>query len=183
MATFPELLANLDSKPQVRGRQFEHICKWFLENEPGYQSQLKRVWLWNDWPDAWGPDAGIDLVAEAANGELWAIQAKAYSEDHSITKRDVDTFLSESSRQQFTFRLLIATTNEIGRTADRTFRDQEKPAGRLFLSDLERYELDWPGSPADLQPARPKPKKPRPHQREAIDAVLAGFAEENRAVA
>jgi predicted helicase len=175
MATFTELLARLGPSPQDKGDQFEHICKWFLENEPGYRSQLKRVWLWAEWPDAWAPDAGIDLVAKAASGDLWAVQAKAYSEDHSITKRDVDTFLSESSRPQFAFRLLIATTNEIGRTAERTLKDQEKPVGRLLLSDLERCELDWPRSPADLRPARAKPKTPRPHQREAIDAVLNGF--------
>jgi superfamily II DNA or RNA helicase len=182
MATIQHLLANLDRslQVQVRGQQFEHICKWFLENEPGYRSQLKRVWLWNEWPDAWAPDAGIDLVAEAANGDLWAIQAKAYSDTTSITKRDVNTFLSESSRPQFAFRLLIATTNEIGRTAERTLKDQEKPVGRLLLSDLERYELDWPRSPADLRPVKPKPKKPRPHQREAIDAVLRGFEEHDR---
>ena len=62
----------------------------------------------------WGADAGIDLVAEATNGDLWAVQAKAYSADYSITKPDVDTFLSESSREEFSFRLLIATTNHIG---------------------------------------------------------------------
>jgi predicted helicase len=151
MGTIQHLLGSLDASPQVRGKQFEHLCKWFLENEPGYRRQLKKVWLWDDWPDAWGADAGIDLVAEAVNDDLWAAQAKAYSEHYPITKRDVDTFLSESARPQFAFRLLIGTTNKMGRTAERTLRDQEKPVGRLGLSDLERVEL-WPGSAADLRP-------------------------------
>ncbi|MGO8967663.1 MAG: hypothetical protein ACLQGN_29755 [Mycobacterium sp.] len=47
----------------------------------------------------------------------WAIQAKAYDTATWITKRDVDTFLAESGRSEFSFRLLIATTNWIGRTA------------------------------------------------------------------
>ena len=51
MATIQHLLGNLDASPQVRGKQFEHICKWFLETSPSTR-QLKRVWLWEDWPDA-----------------------------------------------------------------------------------------------------------------------------------
>jgi len=37
-----------------------------------------------------GPDAGIDLVAQANDGTLWAIQAKAYAPDNTVTKHDVD---------------------------------------------------------------------------------------------
>ena len=56
MATLPELLANLDANIQVRGHQFEHICKWYLENDPKYRLETKKVWLWKDWPGKWGPD-------------------------------------------------------------------------------------------------------------------------------
>jgi predicted helicase len=52
--------------------------------------QLKYVWLWNEWPERWGSDFGIDLVAETTVGGLWAIQAKAYDPEYSITKYDVD---------------------------------------------------------------------------------------------
>jgi predicted helicase len=75
--------------------QWEHVCKWFLETGPVYRTQLKKIWLWSKW---WGPDAGIDLVAEAKDGTLWAIQAKAYAPDNAVTKHDVDSFLSESAR-------------------------------------------------------------------------------------
>ena len=34
-----------------RGQQFERVCKkWYLENAPEYRSQIRRVWLWNEWP-------------------------------------------------------------------------------------------------------------------------------------
>src|ERR1700722_18203334 len=89
--------------PDQRGKQFERYCKWFLQNDSRYRAQIKNVWLWNEWPDNWGRDKGIDLVAEAHNGELWAIQAKAYDANYYITKEDVDTFLSESSRKQIVF--------------------------------------------------------------------------------
>ena len=73
-----ELLSRLDPDPRVRGRQFERICAWYLRNAPEYRDRFRRVWLWKDWPEAWAPDAGIDLVAEEHDGDLWAIQAKAY---------------------------------------------------------------------------------------------------------
>ena len=88
-----------------------------------------------------GGDAGVDLVARHQDGSLWAIQAKAYGPDYSIKKADVDTFLSESARKQFSYRLLIATTNRIGRTALRTLENQEKPAGLLLRSDLGRADI------------------------------------------
>jgi predicted helicase len=56
------------------------------------------------------------LVAEGRNGYLWAIQAKADDAAYRVTKRDVNKFFAESGRKIFSYRLLIATTNLIGRT-------------------------------------------------------------------
>src|SRR5262249_23224621 len=137
-----------------------------------YSHELRRVWLWNDWPGRWGGDAGIDLVAEDRRGHLWAIQAKAYAPAVTISKKDVDTFLSESGRPDFSFRLLIATTNLIGRTAKRTIEGQEKQASVLLLSDLESADVDWPSTPNTLHPRRLTPHKPWPHQRKAVRDVL-----------
>ena len=73
------VLAALDVGERVRGRGFERLCKWVLENEPEYAALLERVWLWDEWPDNLGrSDAGIDLVARTREGKLWAIQAKHY---------------------------------------------------------------------------------------------------------
>lgn len=36
------------------GRDFERLCKWVLENVPEYAARLERVWLWDEWPGAWG---------------------------------------------------------------------------------------------------------------------------------
>jgi len=174
------LLESLDADAGRRGKQFEHICKWFLMNDPVYRQQLRRVWLWKEWRDKWGPDAGIDLVAEDCGGQLWAIQAKAYDPAYSITKHDVDTFLSESARPEFSFRLLIATTDRIRKTAARTLQAQEKPASRLLLADLRSAQVSWPRSPSDLRPAKLRPKRPRPYQREAITAVVCGFESADR---
>jgi superfamily II DNA or RNA helicase len=174
-AQFSDLVRSLSPDPVIRGREFEEICRWLLLNSPVYRSRIRTVWRWDEWPGRWGADAGIDLVAEEYDGSLWAIQAKAYAPEYAITKADVDSFLSESARPQFSFRLLIATTNRLGATARRTIWEQEKPASLLMLGDLELANADWPSSPGDLRPARPLRRLPRPHQNEAIRSVLNGF--------
>ena len=181
MGDFDQLLANLDPNSRVRGRQFEHICKWFLTNDPTYRSTLRRVWLWDEWVGRWGGDAGIDLVAEDHDGRLWAIQAKAYDPVNTVTKADVDKFLAESSRAVFSYRLLIATTDKLHHVARRTINDQEKQVAFVGLSDLLTSEVDWPTDPLDMRPSPPpKPARPREHQREAIRDVVKGFTKSDR---
>jgi len=90
MGTFDGLVGELDPDNALRrGKQFEHVCKWFLTNDPTYKSTLRKVWLWDEWEGRWGGDAGIDLVAEDHDGRLWAIQAKAYDPANAVTKHDV----------------------------------------------------------------------------------------------
>jgi hypothetical protein len=54
---------------------------------------------------------------------------------------DVDTFLSESGRPEFSFRLLIRDHQPHGSTAKRTIEGQEKRASVLLLGDLEAAEV------------------------------------------
>jgi predicted helicase len=181
VATFSELFTRLDPDPRVRGKQFEHICQWFLTNDPVYKHELRRVWLWDEWTGRWGGDAGIDLVAEDRTGKLWAIQAKAYDPAYRVTKRDVNKFLAESGREVFTYRMLIATTNLIGRIGERTIQDQEKRVSFFRLNDLQAADVNWPASPTALRAARPcKPARPQNYQREAIKKVIKGFTSADR---
>lgn len=118
------------------GRRFEQLCQWFLSTDPEYAGELRNVWLWNEWPGPgkWGPDDGIDLVAETVSGALWAIQCKAYDPRYAVKKEDVDSFLSASGRPDFSFRLLIATTDRVGRTAAKTMEGQAIPASFVGLA-------------------------------------------------
>ncbi len=179
MGRLEGLLGQLDALPQARGREFERLCKWFLENDPLYVAQLEKVWLWDEWPGRWGPDTGIDLVAKTKTGELWAIQAKAYGADQTVTKADIDSFLSESAREGFTFRLLIATTDRLSTNAKRTLAGQKVPAQALMRSHLLDRDLDWPSRLGE-KPKRRKPYTPRPHQKRAIKAVVKGFEASDR---
>lgn len=181
MGSFGELMERLDANSAVRrGRQFELVCQWFLTHYPMYSGQLRRVWLWDEWPGRWGIDAGIDLVAEDNEGRLWAVQAKCYDQSYRVTKKDVNRFLAEAGRPIFDYRLLIATTNRMDKIAERTIRGQGT-ASVVNLADLEAAELNWPTGPDRLTTARPiKRKKPRPHQREAISDVIKGFQHNDR---
>lgn len=182
VGVFDDLAAQFDpASTKRRGDQFEAVCKWFLENDPSYQPLLRRVWLWDDWPGRKGGDSGIDLVAEDHDGKLWAIQAKAYDPAYSISKRDIDKFVAESSRTIFTHRQLIGTTDKRHHIATRLMDDLNIPfIGLTRLREADDY-LDWPASPAALRPSKPPtPKKPHDYQKTAIADVVKGFTTADR---
>ena len=178
---FFDFYNSLDIDPAKRGKQFEHFVKWFLKSDPEWSTQVDQVWLWDEWPQRWGADCGVDLVFRHKNGEHWAVQAKCYSTYYDITKHDVDKFLSESNRPLIQHRLLIATTDRIGGNARQVCDAQEKPVIRFLLSDFERAALDYPANFAALPQAKRKPRpEPRDHQNEARAAVVQGLQTADR---
>ena len=139
-----------------------------------YKSKLKQVWLWDDWPDCWGRDCGIDLVAEDFNGNNWAIQAKCYDPKYSVTKKDIDSFLSESTNPKIQQRLLIATTEGLGPNAKAVINRQHEtiPVNQLMLADLLDAPIVWPKSLDQLSTGGVKKAyTPKPYQQIAIDKV------------
>ncbi|HUX64525.1 DEAD/DEAH box helicase [Sulfuricella sp.] len=178
---FSDFYNSLDADPAKRGKQFEHFVKWFLKADPEWATQVDQVWLWEEYPERWGMDCGIDLVFRHKNGEHWAVQTKCYSPDYDITKHDVDKFLSESNRKGIHHRLLIATTDRIGGNAKQVCDAQEKPVIRFLLSDFERAALDYPANLAVLPQAKRKARpEPRDHQNEARTAVVQGLQTADR---
>ena len=60
--TFAELCEQLHPDNDVRGKQFEHIVKWYLQNDPYYSHELRSVERWKDSPHRWQKnECGIDL--------------------------------------------------------------------------------------------------------------------------
>jgi len=108
------------------------------------------------------------------------VQAKAYDPAYRAKKADVDSFLSESARPEFSYRLLIAATDLIGETARRTLAGQEKPAGVLLRSQLARAGVSWPRTVGELAPAPPLRKHALGHQHEAVAEILTGFSAHDR---
>jgi predicted helicase len=146
MASFSDLLLTFHADSGKRGKQFEHFVKWFLRNDPEWATRVDEVWLWNDYPEQWGRDCGIDLVFKDKNEQTWAVQAKCYSPNYQITKSDVDKFLSESNRKEINHRLLVVTTDRIGANARQVLDGQEKSVIRYHLSHFESAAVDYPDS-------------------------------------
>jgi predicted helicase len=167
-----------------QGARFERLMKAFLTTDPVYADQFSQVWLWSEWPGNQGKhDTGIDLVAEdRLTGGLVAIQCKFYAPTSTISKDDIDTFLSESGKEGFVERIVVSTTDKWNHHAENAIKNQQVPVRRIGMSDLEASSVDW----AQFSIETPEvlvtvgKKTPRPHQVNAIRAAMTGFANFDR---
>ena len=175
------LLTELDGlTAKAKGDAFERVARWIFRTAPLYRSQLEQVWLWNDFPKSWGADIGIDLIAEPVEGKLWAIQAKAYAPDASVTWRDISTFVGASAARREIGHLVLITT--AGSVAPNALK-QLQASGKSFtiLTRDKLLELGLPDvTLRDLRPKKVPRFRPRPHQKEAIRDALKGFKEHDR---
>lgn len=191
--TMQELLNNLRKKfnnERDKGTAFEKLIKIYLENEPKYNALLSKVWTWKEFPYRENVgDTGIDLVAETYENDFWAIQCKFYDEAYNITKGDVDTFLSTSSKffyvdgkqKKFSYRLIASSTNHYNHNAEETLQNQDPPVGKLGLNDLLESQIDWEKySLASQNIPIIQKKSPREDQDKAIKKVIKGFEKYDR---
>ena len=146
---FSDLIRQIESSKN-KGLEFEKFCKWFLENEPKWSNSISRIWFWDAWPNKWGPDCGIDLVVERTDSKLIAVQAKCYTGQNTVTKKDIDSFLSETSRKIFNSRLLIISNNNLSPNAARTIIGQEKPVKVLDRQYFESLDFRFQDYKIDL---------------------------------
>jgi predicted helicase len=177
-----------------KGDRFERLMQAYLQTDPQYAHQFKKVWLWNEFPgrnDLGGGDTGIDLVALTHDNDYWAIQCKCYQEDAIIDKPAVDSFLSTSSREfkdenykttKFAQRLWISTTNKWGPNATEAIRNQNPPVTRINLHDLIEAPVDWEKLEQGIHGAKARTEKKKifPHVFEVRDIVHEYFKTNER---
>lgn len=177
MATFDEFYASLPAESGMRGEFFEKIfVPWFLKTDPVWSSTIKSLWLWADYPYWWGIDCGIDLVYEDISGKHWAVQCKCVSPDREISKAEIDSFLSESNDPRIFGRLLIASTDGIGKNALQVINRQEKQVICFLREHFRNSAVDFPKAPHNLASGRRKKLfSPKAHQQEAIRNVVEGL--------
>ncbi len=164
------------------GSKFERLMKQYLTIDPLYKNKYSDVWLWMDWPDRDGSDTGIDLVAKERHREGYcAIQCKCYEPTQTIQKTDIDSFFTASGKQPFTSRLIISTTDEWGKHANKAIENQQPPVTRIGVSDLANSPVDWSQftQANDLLGLKSK-KSLRAHQKTALKDVIAGFKKSHR---
>lgn len=196
MATHPfdSLIASLPrDTTKALGDAFEKVAMWFLRTDPEYRLLVKQVWLWDEWDGRWGTDTGIDLVVEDFDGELWAVQAKGYAADGSLSYGDLATFFSACSRRftldgierQFAMGLLISSAETLGAKALDHMGSSSVPIALAMRDRLRSSDVEWPATieaiASNRAAERPKPKGPRPHQAQAIRDTVACLADNDRA--
>jgi superfamily II DNA or RNA helicase len=182
MATFDEFYRSLPEDSGKRGEFFEKVfVPWFLRTDPEWSNKIEKIWLWDEYPDRWGKDCGIDLVYRDNTGKHWAVQSKCVSPDREISKAEINSFLSESNDPRIHGRLLIASTNGIGKNAMQVIERQEKQVVCFLREHFRQSEVEFPSTALDLATGRRKDKRrPRPHQEEAIRNVAEGLKTQDR---
>ncbi|MGN6127568.1 MAG: DEAD/DEAH box helicase [Humibacter sp.] len=168
-----------------RGTKFERLMKQFLVTDVQWAALFDTVWMWNEWPERTGHDVGIDLVArERDTGNLVAVQCKFYDPTHTLSKPDIDTFLSASGKHPFAGRLVVSTTDKWNKNAEDAVHNQQIPVQRIGLTDLLDSSIDWeqfdPTTKGTPELAIKAKRELRSYQRVALEKVRAGLAEGER---
>lgn len=167
-----------------KGSKFERLIKRYLELEPKYADQFSDVWMWNDWPGRNGKvDTGIDLVArDRYTGELTAIQCKFFDPQRRLEKKQIDSFFTAAGKVEFSYGMVVSTTDDWSKHAEDALEGQSKPMTRLRLRDLAESTIDWEQfsleKPEEM--VRSAAKQPRKYQWDAIEDVKAGFSAGDR---
>ena len=198
MTTFDEILDKYRAEALSRsgyGTRFEELMAGFLRTYPLYDGLLSDVFLWKDFPYRGqfgkGGDIGIDIVARTSEGEWWAVQCKMYERGHVVSKADIDSFMSASSKTfsdgigadtGFSRRLLIATTDNLGGNTQATLENQSPPVSTLMYNTLVDARVDWDALERNVhgKKARMPICTLRPHQQRALDAALEHYRDDTR---
>jgi superfamily II DNA or RNA helicase len=183
MATFDQFINSIIADGND-GKAFERFCKHFLETSPEYAHQFDKVWLWDDWPNKWSHDKGIDLVAKYKGRNTYcAVQAKCYAAHNTVPYNEVTNFLADSSRTEIEDRILMMSTNKLNeKTSKEVISGQEKQVTILDRDYFEnKVKFDYPSHISELGKAKAKPPAtPRKHQITAINDVEKGLQENDR---
>ena len=168
------------------GIAFEKLTKVFLENDATQTQQYEKVWRYSDWAadrEGYGRnDIGIDLVAKIRDQETFcAVQCKCYDSEASITKADLDSFVSASATKDFS-RLLLIDTSSVGiaPNAQQVLDNLEKEYLRIQTGELENSRIDWLTLIREDRIRLRKKYEALPHQKEALAKVEEGFKEHAR---
>lgn len=167
-----------------KGTYFEELIACYLRNEATYRDLYDDVWTYAQWAELQGVDkrdTGIDLVAKTqGTGEYHAIQCKLYAEDYRLQRSDIDSFFTASGKKPFTHRVIVSTTNHWSEHAEDALRDQQPPASKIDLHDLESSQIDWNSYAPKAVPVLKEKKQLREHQRAALTAAEAGLSSADR---
>lgn len=179
LTTLLNAYRNAAVSEREKGTYFEELMITYLRNEATYRDLYSDVLTYADWAQQQGldkRDAGIDLVAKThGTNELHAIQCKFYAEDYRVQKSDIDSFFTASGKSTFKHRIIVSTTANWSTHAEDALQDQNPPVSKIDLNDLENSQIDWAKYQPGKAPVLQEKKSLRPHQTNALNAVIEGF--------
>ncbi|MBC6415698.1 MAG: DEAD/DEAH box helicase family protein [Bdellovibrionales bacterium] len=164
-----------------KGSRFEKLMLSFFKTDSIYKNEFEEVWLWNQYPGRQGRDLGVDLVAKKYNGEKVAIQCKFYSTESTLTKTNIDSFLNELGKKEFSSGILVSTTDHWSDHAKEALKGRTKKCIRIGKNDLLDSSIsNWWEFYKTAKVGQPAKKKLRPHQIKALKDVIQGFKKSDR---
>ncbi|MGL2376531.1 type ISP restriction/modification enzyme [Helicobacter pylori] len=157
----------LHAIPNLRhkGSLFEKISKQFLQ-EHDSANEYESIDLWYDWKlRGKERDKGIDIVITTSNKEYIAVQCKFHQ--NSVSYNDISPFLTQllSGVEEIKFKkgIIISTSN-------------------LTSEALKAIEqIRSTGMGIDIDEITCDKKRPRPHQKEAIEKTKEYFSDPKNA--
>ena len=119
LTTLLEKIQEVSATQRDKGTSFENLMVQYFLNEPKYAEMYKQVLSYSNWVEKYGEtlnitdkrDYGIDLVAVTFEGEFHPIQCKNYNTT-KIQKKDIDSFLGGSGKSYFSYRYIVASTDD-----------------------------------------------------------------------
>jgi predicted helicase len=173
-----------------KGIAFERLTQVYLQTAPEYQTKLQNVWLLRDVPadirrrlNLPGPrDEGIDLIARTRQGKYWAIQAKFRSErDKPLSRRALGTFTSLAFNTCSDISLAVVAHTATKPVSKRHLMRNTVEIGLDRWQSLDHEAWSLIVGRVKERATRPKPRSPKPHQRNAISAATRHFIGGNAA--
>ncbi|WQV37780.1 DEAD/DEAH box helicase [Helicobacter pylori] len=177
----------LHAIPNLRhkGSLFEKISKQFLQ-EHDSANEYESIDLWYDWKlRGKERDKGIDIVITTSNKEYIAVQCKFHQ--NSISYNDISPFLTQLlsgvGEVKFKKGIIISTSNLTSEAIKAIEQIRSTGMGididEITEEDFIYSRIDWekfdPTKTEDELPLCDK-KRPRPHQKEAIEKTKKYFS-------
>ncbi|MGL2681905.1 type ISP restriction/modification enzyme [Helicobacter pylori] len=182
----------LHAIPNLRhkGSLFEKISKQFLQ-EHDSANEYESIDLWYDWKlRGKERDKGIDIVITTSNKEYIAVQCKFHQ--NRISYNDISPFLTQLlsgvGGVKFKKGIIISTSNLTSEAIKAIEQIRSTGMGididEITEEDFIYSRIDWekfdPTKTEDEIPLCDK-KRPRPHQKEAIEKTKEYFSDPKNA--
>ena len=172
--------------PRDYGTKFETLTKDWLSRDEVYKDLFTKIQTYKEWAKEHNDlvqnakDTGIDLVAtNADDGKFTAIQCKMYEIGHTVSKADIDSFISASDKDYYSKRFIVATNQKWTDNVLNNLKDKRVPVTVITHNDLASSTVDWSAYMNGKENSLKK-RTLRKYQKDAIESIIVGLKDADR---